>query len=485
MPWKTREILAATGGKLLYGDTDRQFSRVSIDSRNINSDDLFVAIVGEVHDGHAFVEDVVRQGGVSGVMVNQNSIGRIPASDWQGMNVTCIAVDDTTVSLGDLAAYSRGRADVMVAAITGSNGKTTTRRLTSAVMKRGFNTLSTVGNFNNQIGLPLTLLNLQQEHQWAVVEIGTNSPGEIARLAEICNADLGVITNIGPAHLEKLGSLDGVLREKGDLLKHLKPGGSAILNADDNRLCTLADQTDKAVVLFGQSKNATVRAREIGENESGVKFTLVLPEAHIEVLLAARGHFMVTNALAAAATAYLAGLSIEQIKSGLESFRPAAGRMSILETPEGIHIIDDSYNANPESMQAAINTLKTAGADCRTIIVSGDMLELGEQAESMHQHIGTLAAESGIRRLYVTGDFAEAVVTGARRANMSAANIFKGSKDDIIADLKQSLKSGDWVLVKGSRGMAMEDVVNAIKIWAGVETGNVKGSSQPGQKSAK
>jgi UDP-N-acetylmuramoyl-tripeptide--D-alanyl-D-alanine ligase len=467
IPWKTQEILEATGGELLVGEASRKFSRVGIDSRKISSSDLFVAIVGDVHDGHTFVQDVVRQG-VSGVMINKNSTGNIPVSDWQNLNITCVAVEDTTRSLGDLAAYNRRRADALVVAITGSNGKTTTRKLTSAVMNRRFNTLSTVGNFNNQIGLPLTLLNLQHAHQWAVVEIGTNSPGEIARLAEICTAEIGVITNIGPAHLEKLRSLDGVMREKGDLLKHLKPGGKAILNADDRRIRNLAAQTDRKVVLFGLCSDATIRAETINETISGINFTLVLPEQRIEVALSACGSFMVTNALAAAATAYLAGLSINQIKAGIESYRPAAGRMNILQTPDGIHIIDDTYNANPESMQAAINTLKASSAGSRTIVVSGDMLELGEHAESMHKQIGALAAASGIRKLYVTGDFAEAVATGARQSKMSAANIFSGSKDDIIDDLKQTLKPGDWVLIKGSRGMAMEDIVNALKQWAGI-----------------
>jgi UDP-N-acetylmuramoyl-tripeptide--D-alanyl-D-alanine ligase len=476
IPWKTQEILEATGGELLVGEAGKKFSRVVIDSRSISSDDLFVAIVGDVHDGHTFVQDVVRRG-VSGVMINKNSTGNIPVSDWQNLNITCVAVEDTTRSLGDLAAYNRRRADALVVAITGSNGKTTTRRLTSAVMNRRFNTLSTVGNFNNQIGLPLTLLNLQRDHQWALVEIGTNSPGEIARLAEICTAEIGVITNIGPAHLEKLGSLDGVMREKGALLKHLKSGGQAVLNADDRRIRNLAAQTERDVVLFGLCADATIRAEAIKETISGINFTLVLPEQRIEVALGACGNFMVTNALAAAATAHLAGMSINQIKAGIESFRPAAGRMDIWQTPDGIHIIDDTYNANPESMQAAINTLKATSAGSRTIVVSGDMLELGEHAESMHKQIGAMAAASGIRKLYVTGDFAQAVAAGARREKMSAVNIFSGSKDDIIDDLKQTLKPGDWVLIKGSRGMAMEDVVNALKTWAGVETGNAKGSS--------
>ena len=465
IPWSTPEILEATHGELLGGDVNRQFARVSIDSRNITRSDIFVAIIGDVHDGHTYVQDVVRNG-VQGVMINKNSTADLPISEWQNKNISCVAVEDTTRSFGDLAAFNRRRADALVVAITGSNGKTTTRKLTSAVVSRQFNTLSTVGNYNNQIGLPLTLLNLQREHQWAVVELGTNSPGEIARLAEICTADIGVITNIGPVHLEGLGSLDGVMREKGDLLNHLKPDGKAVLNADDHRIRNLAAETDKKVVLFGLTEAATVRAEMINETAGAITFTLVLEQERISVDLNTSGHFMVANALAAAAVGFLTGLSIQQLKIGLERFSPTPGRMNILHMPNDIHIIDDTYNANPISMQAVISTLKAISGGNRTILACGDMLELGEHAESFHKQIGTLAGASGIRKLYVTGEFAEAVAAGAREAQMSARDIFNGSKDNIFDALKQMLKPGDWVLIKGSRGMAMEDIVNALKNWA-------------------
>ena len=231
IPWTLRDMLSATGGELLSGNPDSVFAGISIDSRNIAAEDVFVAIIGDVHNGHGFVQDVIQKG-VRAVVIDKSAAADFPISAWQAAVIGCIAVIDTTRALGDLAAYNRRRANVSVVAITGSNGKTTTRQLCAAVVSRRFNTLSTARNFNNQIGLPLTLLRLQPGHQWAVVEIGTNSPGEIARLAEICAADIGVITNVGPAHLEKLGSLDGVMREKGDLLKKLKAGGRAFLNAD-------------------------------------------------------------------------------------------------------------------------------------------------------------------------------------------------------------------------------------------------------------
>jgi len=460
-------MLKATAGELLSGNLDSAFSGVSIDSRHIGADDVYVAIVGDIHNGHGFVEGVIQQG-VGGVVIDKNTAGDFPIPAWQSAKVDCIAVDDTTRALGDLAAYHRRRADAAVVAITGSNGKTTTRQLCEAVISRGFKTLATMANFNNEIGLPLTLLRLQPDHQWAVVELGTNSPGEIARLAEICAADIGVITNVGPAHLEKLGSLDGVMREKGDLLKKLKTGGKAILNADDGRVCRLAAKTDKEVVLFGLSHDATVRAEAIRETTDGIAFTLVLPEQRTPVNLKLSGRFMVANALAAAAVGYLTGIPAHDIKTGLESFSTAAGRMRILQTPGGIHIIDDTYNANPSSMQAAITTLSTLSAGRRSILVSGDMLELGEQSHALHKQLGAQAADIGIRKVYVTGEFADAVAAGAREARMDQGQIFTGTKDQITEALKSDLKTDDWVLVKGSRGMAMEEIVHSLARWAGV-----------------
>jgi UDP-N-acetylmuramoyl-tripeptide--D-alanyl-D-alanine ligase len=301
-----------------------------------------------------------------------------------------------------------------------------------------------------------------------VVELGTNSPGEIARLAEICTPDIGVITNIGPAHLEKLGTLDGVLREKGDLLKQLKPDGKAVLNADDQRLMRLAKKIRNPVILFGRGQDATIRAEAVKEKTGGISFDLVLPTARVPVNLNTAGQFMVPNALAAAAVGYLIGLSAPQIKQALEDFRPIPGRMNVFQTENGIHVIDDTYNANPDSMKVAIGTLQTLSANHRKIFIAGDMLELGDQSEALHKHVGKLAAAAGIGRIYITGEFAGAVASGAQNAQMNGRYIFTGSKDEILEDLKHFLKPGDWVLIKGSRGMAMEDIVKGLKQWAGI-----------------
>lgn len=468
LPWTVNEILNATGGEFLCGDRTRKFEKISIDSRDISAGDLFVAIVGEVHDGHRFANDVVEKG-VGGLVVAQEKMGNLPIPEWQAHHIVCVAVADTQRALGDLAAFHRSRTDVAVVAITGSNGKTTTRQMTADVMAQKFSTLSTIGNYNNQIGVPLTLLRLAPKHIWAVVELGTNSPGEIARLARICAPDIGVITNIGPAHLEGLGSLDGVMREKEQLIEHLKTGGRAVLNADDRRVSKIANRTEKEVLLFGMTKMATVRASAVQEKIGGISFSLDLPRESLTVDLKVPGRFMVVNALAAAAVGHLLELSAAEIKSGLEKFKPAWGRMNIFQTANGIHIIDDTYNANPDSMQAAITTLNMLRANNRSVFVAGDMLELGAQSESLHRQVGAWAATAGINKLWVTGQYADAVATGAKDAGMKSGNIMIGSQEKILNHLTDSLKPGDWVLVKGSRGAKMDTIVKRIKEWAGIK----------------
>jgi UDP-N-acetylmuramoyl-tripeptide--D-alanyl-D-alanine ligase len=470
IPWTTREILEATQGELLGGDLERTFSVVFIDSRKISADGVFLAITGEVHDGHNFASEVVEQG-VRGLVISRDKAQQLPVSIWKQIGVACIAVADTTRALGDMAAFNRRRSAASVVAITGSNGKTTTRQMTAGVVSQQYKTLATAGNFNNAIGLPLTLLSLEADHQWAVVELGTNNPGEIAGLAKICAPDIGVITNIGPAHLEGLGSLEGVAREKGSLLKGLRPGGKAVLNADDPRVRQLARRTSNAVHLYGVSEDAAVKAVQVEETLDGIDFTLKIAEESIFIRLNSPGRFMVSNALAAATVGNLLGLSAAAIKAGLESFQPVAARMNIVHAPGGIHIIDDTYNANPDSMKAALTTLTKMSGGARTIFVAGDMLELGRQAPSLHSQLGRLAAECGISRLYASGTFAELVASGAREKGLPAASTITGSREEIVEDLIKRLQPGDWVLVKGSRGMAMEKVVEGLKAW-GDESGN-------------
>ena len=464
IPWRVAEIIEATGGQLFCGDLSPTFTGVSIDSRRISEGDLFIAIKGEVHDGHRFIENVIKQG-VNGCLIDRRKTDILSKTEWSDTGVVCITVDDTTRALGDMAAFNRRRTPVSVIAITGSNGKTSTRKMTSDVVSRRFCTLSTQGNLNNDIGLPLTLLNLTRDHQWAVVELGMNRPGEIERLAEICLPDIGLITNVGPAHLEGLGSVEAVMKAKGELLGKIKPDGTAILNADDPRLLKLANITPVNVLFFGMSKDAAIRAESVQKIEKGLSFSLVLPDETISVHLKTPAMFMISNALAAAAAGHISGLTAVEIKSGLEAFIPVQGRMDIHNTARGIHIIDDTYNANPGSMQAAIVTLTSLKGKNKGFLITGDMLELGEHSAPMHQRIGAVAAGSEIAGLYVTGNYAEDVVKGALEEHMNPDDIFKGTREEIIEAVTDRLEFGDWVLVKGSRGMAMEKVVQGLLAW--------------------
>lgn len=470
--WKTSDLLRATGGRLVCGRPDAVFSQISTDSRSISPGELFVAISGASHDAHRFIGEVIGKG-ARGLVVASDKVPTLPDPLLKDLEITCIAVSDTTRALGDMARFYRLRFAASIAAVTGSAGKTTTREMMASVLAQRFNTLSSSKNFNNEIGLPLTLFRLTPQIEWAVVEIGMNHPGEIARLAEICIPDIGLITNVGPVHLEGVGSIEGVMRAKGELLEKINPSGTAVLNADDPYGRRLAQTTDRKVIFFGESPDATIRAESIRVEGQSVSFSLLLPSETVFVDLPVPGRFMVSNALAAAAAGTLTGLTGSEIKAGLESFQPVEGRMYIRTTGKGIRIIDDTYNANPAAMKEAIRVLCSL-KERRGILVMGDMLELGEQSAPLHESIGSEAAAAGVDRLYVTGAFSGAVQAGAAAAGMPAQNIFVGTPGEIISRLTERLEPGDWVLVKGSRAMGMEAIVQALMAWGNSQMGRTQ-----------
>ncbi|MBI5580856.1 MAG: UDP-N-acetylmuramoyl-tripeptide--D-alanyl-D-alanine ligase [Deltaproteobacteria bacterium] len=460
-----QDILKATGAELVCGDGRRSFTGISIDSRTIAEGELFVAIRGDVHDGHGFVPDVLGRG-VRGLVVDRRRLDALPEAARATGRVACAAVADTTRALGDLGAFHRTRSRAAVVAVTGSNGKTSTRRMIAAVLAQRFRVLEAERNLNNQIGVPLTLFRLAPEHDWAILELGTSMPGEIARLAQICTPQIGVITNIGPAHLERLGSLEGVFTEKSALILGLRAGGRAVLNADDPRLRPLAHGSGPPAVLFGLSPDAAVRAARIQDTAAGVDFELMLPAETVPILLNAHGRFMVQNALAAAAVGHLLGLSGAEIAAGLGRFAPVSGRMQVSRLADGITLIDDTYNANPASMEAALAVLGSLRSGGRSILVAGDMRELGGEAGRMHREIGRLAARTGVGRLFACGDLAAETSAGARSGGMAAADIVIGARADIEHALLKVLQPSDRVLVKGSRAMGMEHIVRAIQDWS-------------------
>jgi UDP-N-acetylmuramoyl-tripeptide--D-alanyl-D-alanine ligase len=464
--WGVSIVLEATGGRLVAGDGNAVFKAISTDSRTFEPGELFVAIRGEKFDGHQFVKQVL-ENGAGGVLVDEAFAAKeLPDVDT---GACVIAVPACLQALGDLAAYYRRQNDASVVAITGTNGKTTTKEMTATVLGQMFSVLKTEGNFNNLIGLPLTLFGLKEDHEWAVLEIAMNHPGEIARLAHICKPQVGVLTNIAPGHLEGVRDLDGVMKAKGELLEGLGEEGTAVLNIDDQRICKLAEKFDGRVISFGIQNSAEVWATPVSQTASHCTFDISWFDESVRVRLGIPGQGTVYNALAAAAVGYRLGLSLKEVKAGLEATATLPGRLEVIALAKGIHLINDTYNANPGSMAQAIETLCALKGNGRGVFIAGDMLELGAHAESAHKELGISAARGRIARLYATGEFARTLADGAVGAGMDPKRVFVGSKGEILEALKGHLGPGDWVLVKGSRLMAMEEVVTGLRDQFGSE----------------
>ncbi len=457
-PWTVSDVLQATGGRLLFGNEGARFRGICTDSRIARTGDLFVAILGQQYDGNSFLQEALNRGALGVVVDSVDKTSPVSEDDkpW-------IAVPDTLKALGDLAAFRRRQSDVSVVAITGTNGKTTTKEMTASVLGEAFSVLKTPGNFNNLVGLPLTLFGLSDSHEWAVLEIAMNHPGEIRRLTEISDPDLGMITNVEAGHLEGVRGINGVMAAKGELLEGLREDSTAVLNVDDARVCHLAERFGGRVVTFGIDSSAEVWGTPVSQTRSGSSFDLSWYEESVRVSLKIPGRGAVYNALAAAAVGYRVGLSIQEVKKGLESAVPLPGRMEVSTLPGGVHLIDDTYNANPGSVAVAIETLGALKGRGRGIFVIGDMMELGQHAPSAHKQIGILAARAGLSGLYVTGGFSDQVAEGAAGAGMDRGNIFVGTREQISEVLKDRLGPGDWLLVKGSRLMAMDKVVETLK----------------------
>jgi UDP-N-acetylmuramoyl-tripeptide--D-alanyl-D-alanine ligase len=459
VPFSARRAADWTRGILLRGNPDARFAGASIDSRAVDPGQLFVAIVGPNHDAHRFLSQAATAG-ASGLLVER---GRELPEDL-APDLPAIAVDDTTRALGALAQGHRSEFGGPVVAITGSNGKTTTKEMCAAILKVAAPCLKNAGNLNNQFGLPLTLLRRAESDRSVVVELGTNHRGEIAGLVEIARPTVGVITNVGTAHIEYLGSREAIATEKGDLVAGLPPDATALLNADDPLVASQAVRTSARVLLFGSGRDADVRAenpKRVGGG--GWTFDLVAPTGRAPVGVAGLGETAWKNALAAAAAALAAGASLDQVATGLERYEPVLGRLARVDLPGGAALIDDTYNANPQSMAIALRLLAELAERGRSFAVIGDMGELGDTAEAAHRDTGRLAADLGIDFLFALGERAGDVAAGAEEGGMSRERVLIGRDHRDIADrVNEMLASGDCVLVKGSRAMKMERVVELI-----------------------
>lgn len=463
MGWTLKEILAATGGKATHPGKRARYGEIVTDSKLVKDNSIFVALKGERHDAHRFVGDAVRQGAACVIVhraVPQAQLG----------SASAVQVADTLRALGDLAHYRREKLGPKVLAITGSNGKTTTKEMVAAILAEGKldgaplrgAVLKTEGNFNNLVGLPLTLLRLRKKHKIAVVELGTNHPGEIQRLAEIADADLGVITSVAAAHLEGLKSLAGVAREKGALYRCVRRSGAIAVNLDDPWVRRLGGKFAGKKLTYGAGGQLRAVAVQVHAAQ-GMSFTLQQGSRRARIALNYLGRHNVTNALGAAALALGAGVSLAAVRRGLARAKPFTMRMQ-RQSWRGVGVLNDSYNANPGSMQAALETLALIGGRGKKIAVLGDMFELGQQSAKAHRELGRSAARLKIDQLYLLGAQAAQARRGALSAGMNAAQVVLGKDHGDIANrLRPQLRRGDWLLVKGSRGMKMEKVLAELK----------------------
>ncbi len=437
------------GGELLGGNVT--FSNVSTDTRSLKAGDLFLALVGEHYDGNKFIE-AAAQAGAKSAVVSRRVESSLPV----------VQVADTHAALGRLANMNRRRSNAKVIALTGSQGKTTVKEMISAILSNSAECLATVANLNNTIGVPLTLLQVERRHDYAVIEMGANGAGEIAFSVAAAEPDVALITNASPAHIEGFGSLQGIAKAKGEIIDGLKSEGVMILNADDK---FVEDWTKRAAqkrtVRFSYEnavKDAEYYASTVVERGDGTSgFTLHTPKGEQAVSICFLGRHNVLNAVAASAAAMEAGASLEDVAQGLAQLKPVSGRLSRLGGINGCQLIDDSYNASPSSFRAAIDVL--AGLSNQRILVMGDMKELGDETDLAHSDVGRYASEAGLEVLWATGEKSKLAI-----AAFSGEGKHFETKEELIMELSAMTNTNLTVLIKGSRGAKMNEVVSALMI---------------------
>lgn len=461
-----REINHAVAGLWVKGEPETVLKGLSTDSRTVKPGELFWALKGDRYDGHDFVRQAADRG-AAGVAVNRDFVRTQALESMlaEGLPLTVMAVADTLKALGDLACWWRHRHSLRVVAVTGSAGKTTTKEMIGSILEQSHRTLRNPGNFNNLIGLPLSLLTAGPEHRMAVLEMGMNRRGEIGRLTEIADPDVGVITNVGHAHLEGLGDIRNVARAKAEMVEKISAGATVVLNGDDALLMETALGFREDVVTFGFGPKNKVRATGIlSHGAGGVSFLLHGGGGVWPVRLRVHGPHNVMNALAASAAVFALGGSADQVVDGLTRFKGVKGRFTLIELQNGATLVDDTYNANPDSLRAALNAVsELSGREGRVILGIGEMLELGAESEDAHRDAGRTAARIGAHRLLAIGPHAALVVASAVEAGMhpNQAEVVR-DHSDMVARIMGDLKPGDIVLIKGSRRMALDQVVAGV-----------------------
>lgn len=448
-------VLNSLNGRLLSKSDNVEFPGVSTDSRRIRKGELFFALCGSRFDGHDFIQDAFERG-AGGAVVEK------PVAFPKLNKFVLIQVPSTLKALGDLALAWRKRfTDTKIAAITGSNGKTTTKEMASSILSLRFSVLKNSGNLNNLIGLPLTLLKLKSEHRVAVVELGMNDFGEIRRLSEITLPDVGAITCIGKAHLEKLGSVEGVARAKGELVESFTDRHTFVVNLDDPWIQKIASGVRCRKITFGiESKGVDISAKDIQPvGLSAIKFRIIIEGKEIPLRIRGIGCHNVMNALCATGIAVSLGCDTHEVQAGLERFVPAYMRLEVIDTPFGFKVINDAYNANPDSMRKGIEELVRLKGEGRAIAVLGDMLELGDKSESEHIGLGEFLVDKGVDFVIAYGNYGTSLLkgTGGRIGGVLAT-----THEEAAEVLIEYARPGDLVLIKGSRGVRMENVIQKL-----------------------
>lgn len=451
-PISVKDVVKACNGELVSGDIDTKVTGVSTDTRTLQPGDLFFALTGESSDGHKFLHDALSRG-AAGVVVSRK------------VEAKCLAirVQDTLLALGDLGAFYRSKFDPVVVGVTGSVGKTTTKEMIAAVAAAKGPVLKNAGNFNNEIGLPLTLFGLTKKHEVAIVEMAMRGPGQIEYLAKIARPRIGVITNIHLSHVELLGTLDAIADAKGELLDYLPADGVAVLNADDAYFDYLSRRANCRIVSFGESARADVRASSAGIDADGCcNFQVTTARGSFDMRIPVPGEHNIKDALAAIAVGEELGIAHDDIKEALAGFKPPEKRSNVIPTRRGVVVIDDTYNASPPSTLSAIKTLSMMEGD-RKIAVLGDMLELGDHAIDAHLEVGRAVRDSGIDLLMVVGQLARLIARGAIDAGMPISQVMEYEDSSQAArEIIGKVRERDVVLVKGSRAMKMEKVVEGL-----------------------
>ena len=446
------EIVEAVKGIHKGGKKDFLLSGVSTDTRLLKAGELFVAISGKKYDGHAFIPHALAKG-AGGLLVSRD-VGGVPS------DVLVVEVKDTIEALGRLARYYKEKLPVKVVAVTGTNGKTSTKEMLHHLLSPSFRMVSSPGNYNNFVGVPLSLFQMEPYHELAVIEMGTSSPGEILWLSWIAQPDIGVLTNISEAHLKGLGSVEGVAKAKAELLENLTPGGTLIFNADNFWCKMIAKGFPGRKLGFGIHEPANIRGRNLQEIDG--KMTFCINDRHT-VNLSTFGIHNAYNALAALTVCYELGLNLAELAQGLKEFKLPPMRME-RHSVKGVTIIMDAYNANPSSMEMALDEYSGMKVPGRKFFVCGDMAELGDESPKLHRKLGLRIAQSGVNFLLATGEHAGAVARAAKRGGMPGEKVMVFDRDNGLCDFAVAkLKKGDAVLIKGSRCMRLEELFDKLR----------------------